>query len=108
VRFCRDNDLDAHVRRLRGAYRERRDAMLSALADLLPAGTTWTRPEGGMFVWVTLPDGLEAVPLLAEAVRRRMAFVPGSAFHVDGGGTSSLRLNFTNSPPDQIRERVLR
>src|SRR5215472_2319011 len=108
VRFCQVNDLDAHVRMLRAAYRERRDAMLAALAELLPAGTTWTRPEGGMFIWVTLPDGLEAVPLLAEAVRRRVAFVPGAAFHTDGGGARSLRLNFTNSPPDRIREGVLR
>jgi len=108
VRFCRDHDLDGHVRLLCAAYRERRDAMLAALAELLPAGTAWTRPEGGMFVWVTLPEGLEAVALLAEAVRRRVAFVPGAAFHTDGGGARSLRLNFTNSPPDRIREGVLR
>jgi 2-aminoadipate transaminase len=108
VRFCRDNDLDAHVRTLCAAYRERRDAMLAALADLMPPGTAWTRPEGGMFVWVTLPEGVEALPLLAEAVERRVAFVPGTAFHVDGGGANALRLNFTNSPPDRIREGVAR
>jgi 2-aminoadipate transaminase len=108
VRFCRHNDLDAHVRTLRAAYRERRDAMLAALADVMPAGTAWTRPAGGMFLWVTLPDGIQAGPLLAEAIERRVAFVPGSAFHVDGGGASSLRLNFTNSPPDRIREGVAR
>jgi 2-aminoadipate transaminase len=108
VRFCRDHDLEAHVRALRAAYRERRDAMLSALADLMPAGTTWTRPEGGMFLWVTLPEGLEAVPLLAEALERRVAFVPGAAFHVDGGGARSLRLNFTNSSPERIRVGVER
>jgi DNA-binding transcriptional MocR family regulator len=108
VRFCRDNDLEAHVWALRAAYRERRDAMLAALADLMPPGSAWTRPEGGMFVWVTLPDGVEALPLLAEAVARRVAFVPGTAFHVDGGGTGSLRLNFTNCPPDRIREGVAR
>jgi 2-aminoadipate transaminase len=108
VRFCRDNDLDAHVRTLRAAYRQRRDAMLAALADVMPAGTAWTRPEGGMFVWVTLPDGIQAGPLLAEAIERRVAFVPGSAFHVDGGGASSLRLNFTNSAPDRIRAGVAR
>ena len=106
VRFCADHDLDEHVLTLRAAYRERRDAMLAALADVMPAGTTWTRPEGGMFVWVTLPDGFEAQPLLAEALERRVAFVPGTAFHVDGGGARSLRLNFTNSPPERIREGV--
>jgi 2-aminoadipate transaminase len=108
VRFCRDNDLDAHVLTLRAAYRERRDAMLAALAELMPAGTSWTRPEGGMFIWVTLPDGFEALSLLAEAVERRVAFVPGTAFHVDGGGARSLRLNFTNSTPERIREGVER
>jgi 2-aminoadipate transaminase len=108
VRFCQDNDLDAHVLALRAAYRERRNAMLAALADLMPAGTSWTRPEGGMFIWVTLPDGFDALSLLAEAIERRVAFVPGTAFHVDGGGTRSLRLNFTNSPPERIREGVAR
>jgi 2-aminoadipate transaminase len=108
VRFCLDNDLDAHVLGLRAAYRERRDAMLEALADLMPAGTAWTRPEGGMFTWVTLPAGVGAESLLAEAVERGVAFVPGSAFHVDGGGAGALRLNFTNPPPDAIREGVRR
>jgi len=108
VRFCRDNDLEAHVRTLRAAYRERRDAMLAALADLMPRGSAWTRPEGGMFVWVTLPDGVEALPLLAAAVARRVAFVPGTAFHAGGGGAGSLRLNFTNCPPYRIREGVAR
>jgi 2-aminoadipate transaminase len=108
VRFCRDNDLDAHVLTLRAAYSERRDAMLAALAKLMPAGTSWTRPDGGMFIWVTLPDGFEALTLLAEAIERRVVFVPGAAFHVDGLGTRSLRLNFTNSPQERIREGVAR
>ena len=108
VRFCRDNDLDAHVGTLCAAYRERRDAMVAALAELMPAGTTWTRPEGGMFLWVTLPAGLEALPLLADAVERGVAFVPGTAFHIDGGGAGSLRLNFTNTAPERIREGVAR
>jgi len=108
VRFCRENDLDAHVRGLCAAYRERRDAMLAALSDLMPAGATWTRPEGGMFVWVTLPEGADAVRLLAAAIERRVAFVPGTAFHADGTGGRSLRLNFTSRPPDAIREGVAR
>ena len=108
VRFCRDHDLDAHVLTLRAAYRERRDAMLDALAELMPAGTRWTRPEGGMFVWVTLPDGVNAMTLLPAAVERGVAFVPGAAFHVDGGGVDALRLNFTNEPPALIREGVAR
>jgi 2-aminoadipate transaminase len=108
LRFCRDNDLDAHVASLRAAYRERRDAMLAALAELMPAGTTWTVPAGGMFTWVTLPAGLDARAVLAEAVALGVAFVPGDAFHVDGGGTSAARLNFTASGPAEIREGVRR
>jgi DNA-binding transcriptional MocR family regulator len=108
VRFFRDEDVDGHVAGLRAAYRERRDAMLAGLAELMPAGTTWTRPEGGMFTWVTLPEGIDAVRLLEEAVRRGVAFVPGSAFHVDGAGGSSLRLCFTSCPPDVIREGLAR
>jgi 2-aminoadipate transaminase len=106
VRFCRDNDLDEHVAVLCTAYRERRDAMLSALTELMPPTSSWTRPDGGMFTWVTLPDGVDAANLLAEAIRRRVAFVPGSAFHVDGGGAGTLRLNFTNCVPDRIWEGV--
>jgi DNA-binding transcriptional MocR family regulator len=108
VRFCRDNDLDAHVLTLRAAYRERRDAMLAALTDLMPDGVRWTRPEGGMFIWLTLPPGLQALTLLREAIERRVAFVPGGAFHAGGDCTDALRLNFTNSPPDLIREGVER
>lgn len=106
LRYCLDNDLDAHVVSLRAVYRERRDAMLEALGRLLPAGTTWTVPAGGMFTWVTLPDGIDAQRVLEEAIPLRVAFVPGAAFHVDGGGRSAMRLNFTNSAPDEIREGV--
>lgn len=108
LRFCLDNDIDAHVERLCGAYAERRDAMLAALTDLMPEGTTWTHPEGGMFLWLTLPPGLDSRELLDEALRLRVAFVPGDAFHVDGGGASCVRLNYTGSAPDRIWEGVAR
>jgi 2-aminoadipate transaminase len=108
LRFCLDNDIDAHVERLRAAYAERRDAMLAALTELMPGGTTWTHPEGGMFLWLTLPPGLDSRELLDEALRLRVAFVPGDAFHVDGGGANCVRLNYTGSAPDRIWEGVAR
>ncbi len=108
LRFCVDNDLDAHVDVLRAAYRERRDALLAALAGLMPVGTTWTVPAGGMFTWVTLPGGLDARDVLVRAVELGVAFVPGAAFHVDGGGADAMRLNFTACGPEEIREGVRR
>ncbi|MEE4346142.1 MAG: PLP-dependent aminotransferase family protein, partial [Paracoccaceae bacterium] len=76
---------DGHVTRVRALYRARRDAMLSALAQHMPAGVTWTRPEGGMFVWVTLPEGMDGAALLERSLaQERVAFVPGAAFFPDG------------------------
>jgi DNA-binding transcriptional MocR family regulator len=89
-------------------YRERRDAMLAALADMMPEGTGWTRPDGGLFVWVTLPGGLDAKAMVPRALRERVAYVPGTGFYADGGGTANLRLNFSFSAPDRIREGVRR
>lgn len=98
------SDLDAHIRRLRGAYRERRDAMLAALPASLPAGSTWTRPAGGMFVWVTLPSGWDASRVLSSALRHEVAFVPGAAFYTHEPDVATLRLSFTTHAPAVIRE----
>jgi 2-aminoadipate transaminase len=108
LEFCRRFDPDAHVARLRAAYRVRRDAMLDALRHHMPSGVEWTEPGGGMFLWVTLPEGLETAALLADAVERKVAFVPGAAFHVDGSGANTMRLNFTNSTPEEINQGVVR
>ena len=89
-------------------YRERRDAMLMALADMMPEGTGWTRPDGGLFVWATLPGGLDAKAMVPRALRERVAYVPGTGFYADGGGTANLRLNFSFSAPDRIREGLRR
>lgn len=92
----------------REIYRERRDAMLGSLADLMPDGTRWTRPDGGLFVWATLPDGLDAKAMVPRALRERVAYVPGTGFFADGAGTGNLRLNFSFSAPERIREGVRR
>jgi 2-aminoadipate transaminase len=98
-----------YVDELRELYRGRRDVMLAALAEHFPPGTTWTKPQGGMFVWATLPDYIDTTDLLARALEERnVAFVPGRAAYVDGRGGSSMRLNFSGSREEDIREGVRR
>jgi 2-aminoadipate transaminase len=101
-------DLDAHIGRLRTAYRERRDTMLAALAGVLPPGATWTDPDGGMFIWARLPDGTDTATLLPTALRHDVAFVPGAPFHAARPDHATLRLAFSTSTPDQIRDGVHR
>jgi 2-aminoadipate transaminase len=91
-----------------GAYGERRDALLAALKEHLPADVTWTRPEGGFFVWVTLPEHLDTKALLAEAVENGVTFVPGSDFYPDGRGGNCMRLAFCYESPERIEEGVRR
>ncbi|MFB9234628.1 PLP-dependent aminotransferase family protein [Plantactinospora siamensis] len=92
----------------REVYRERRDAMLAALTDLMPEGTTWTTPGGGLFVWANLPEGLDAKAMVPRAIAARVAYVPGIGFYADGSGVANMRLNFSFPPPDRIREGVRR
>jgi DNA-binding transcriptional MocR family regulator len=94
---------------IRAVYRARRDAMLAALAREMPPGVRWTSPEGGMFLWLTLPPAIDAVALLARAIAEaRVAFVPGRAFHYDGGGANTLRLNFTLADETRIADGIAR
>lgn len=96
------------VKGFRELYRERRDAMLGALESLMPEGCQWTRPGGGFFVWLTLPEGLDAKAMAPRAISSRVAFVPGTAFFADGGGKRQMRLSYCYPPPDRIREGVRR
>ena len=89
-------------------YRARRDVMLEALDEHFPDGAMWTHPHGGFYVWVTLPEWLDATSLLAAAVERRVAYVPGTAFYPDGRGTNRIRLAFCYPPEERIREGVER
>jgi 2-aminoadipate transaminase len=93
---------------LTAIYRGRRDTMLAALAQHFPAEATWTRPEGGLFLWATLPDYLDTTDLLARALQENVAFVPGRAAYLDGRGGSSMRLNFSGVGDEDIREGVRR
>jgi DNA-binding transcriptional MocR family regulator len=101
-------DLDEDVRRIRDAYRIRRDAMLEAIETEMPEGVRVTRPAGGLFLWAELPEGVDARDLLSRCVARNVAFVPGEAFYPNGGHTNTLRLNFSNMPPERIAEGIRR
>jgi 2-aminoadipate transaminase len=101
-------DYDAHLARLRVIYGERCVTMLDALARHLPAGTRWTRPDGGLFIWGQLPSGVSADDLFHDAIRERVAFVPGSAFYAVAPRHDMLRLNYSNCQPEQIEEGIAR
>jgi 2-aminoadipate transaminase len=94
--------------RLVETYRNRRDVMLAALAERFPADARWTTPAGGFYVWVTLPDYFDTPNLLAAAVERKVAYVPGTAFYPDGRGRQQMRLSFCYPTEDRIEEGVRR
>jgi 2-aminoadipate transaminase len=104
-----DGFLERHVPQLRPLYRERRDALLGALERYFPSGeATWTRPQGGLFVWATLPVGCDALDFFREASVEEVAFVPGESFHPRGDVRNTLRLNFSNASPRKLEEAVQR
>jgi 2-aminoadipate transaminase len=105
---ARGGFLDRHVRTIRAVYRERRDAMVRALDRHAPPGVHWTRPDGGLFLWATLPDGFDTLKLLDEAIAEKVAFVPGAAFYPCGGGERTMRLNFSYAAPGVIEEGIRR
>jgi 2-aminoadipate transaminase len=101
-------DWHAYIDELRDLYHRRRDVILDALAEHLPAAASWTHPQGGLFIWVTLPDYIDTTDLLARALAENVAFVPGEAAFADGRGQHSMRLNFSSEADDDIREGVRR
>lgn len=105
--FAQGTWLD-YIQSLIEIYRSRRDAMLEALERHFPAQAEWTRPDGGLFVWATLPEYIDTTDLLAKALRENVAFVPGRAAYADGRGANSMRLNFSASDEDEIREGIRR
>lgn len=106
--YLASNDLDRHVKGLRVAYRQRRDAMLAALPAATPEGTRWTDPDGGMFTWLELPRGFDTARVLPEAVERGVAFAPGAAFFPNDPNPATLRLSFTTHPPEIIASGIAR
>jgi DNA-binding transcriptional MocR family regulator len=107
-RWLAAHDLAAHIRGLEVHYRPRRDALLAALERELPAGSTWTRPDGGLFVWVTLPEGRDAEAVLPRAVERGVAFVPGRHFFAGAPVPETLRVSFATASPRELAEGAAR
>jgi 2-aminoadipate transaminase len=106
--LCQPGALSAHLATLRQTYGRRRDAMLRALERHLPAGCRWTRPDGGLFLWVDMPPAIDTTVLLAEAMAQKVAFVPGEPFWVGRTVRNTLRLNFSNATEERIEEGVRR
>jgi 2-aminoadipate transaminase len=105
---ARGGFLDRHIQVIREVYRTRRDVMVEALRKYFPASVRWTYPQGGLFLWVILPETVDATLVLQEAIAEKVAFVPGSAFFADGSGHNTFRLNFSNATPERIEEGMRR
>lgn len=107
--YLLDNDVDEHIMKIKDAYGKRRDLMVDLMSEYFPEDIGYTKPEGGMFVWVTLPEGVSSMDLFELAIEENVAFVPGSPFYTeDGAGENTLRLNFSNSEFGQIEEGIKR
>ncbi|NHZ41483.1 aminotransferase-like domain-containing protein [Massilia aquatica] len=102
----KDGFLDQHIPTIRALYANQCQVMLDAVAEFFPQGVTWTKPEGGMFIWVTLPKQIDAMKLLDQAIAAKVAFVPGAPFYANEPETNTLRLSFVTVPPERIREGV--
>lgn len=106
--FLNHNDLDAHVQSIRDVYRARKDVMLQAMEEHFPDWVTFTRPQGGLFTWCTLPKAMNARVLMEKALEKNVAFVPGGSFFPNGGRENTMRMNYSNMPEDKIVEGVKR
>ena len=100
--------LDNHVKHICEVYSERRDVMLDSLAEYMPEGVTWTHPHGGLFLWVRVPESCDTTKMFPAAIRNKVAYVPGESFHPNGGGTNTMRLNFSYCKPATIVEGISR
>ena len=102
------NDLDKHIIKIRELYKNQCQTMIKAMEDYFPEEVTFTRPEGGMFIWATLPDGQSAKDLFDKAIKKNVAFVPGDPFYTDGRDANTMRLNYTNASSEMIEEGIKR
>lgn len=106
--YLADNDIDEHILKIKQAYGRQKDLMISIMEQHFPAEVEFTRPQGGMFLWASLPKELSSAKLFELAIQEKVAFVPGKPFYVDGGGDNTLRLNFSNSDETRIEEGIKR
>ncbi|ASA78700.1 PLP-dependent aminotransferase family protein [Thermococcus sp. 5-4] len=107
-KYVADGHLDEHIPKIIEFYKPRRDAMLEALEEYMPEGVKWTKPDGGMFIWVTLPEGIDTKVMAEKAISRGVAYVPGEAFFAHREVKNAMRLNFTYVPEEKIRDGVKR
>ena len=106
--LTRDGFIDEHIGKLRGVYKERCEVMLAALEAHFPQEATWNSPDGGLFLMAYLPEQINSLDLLEKALERKVAFVPGTDFHVGGIGHNTIRLNFSNAKPEMIETGIWR
>lgn len=106
--YLMHNDFDAHIAKIRALYKEQAHAMLNAMDKYFPKNVTYTRPDGGMFLWVTLPEGVSALELFPKALEKKVAFVPGDPFYINRKNVNTLRLNYTNADSKTIEEGIRR
>jgi 2-aminoadipate transaminase len=106
--YCRRNLIDEHIEFIKKIYREKRDIMLNCLDKYFPDECSWTKPDGGLFCWVRVPEYINTKNMVGEAIKERVAYVQGSAFFVDGSGTNTMRLNFSYEPKEKIEEGAKR
>jgi 2-aminoadipate transaminase len=106
--YLLDNDIERHIAKIRKIYKEQRDHMVQMMEECFPEKVCFTGPEGGMFLWATLPESMSALDLFHQAIKENVAFVPGQAFYANGGGNNTMRLNFSNSDEDKISEGIIR
>ena len=100
--------MKTHIQTIRRVYKERRDVMLQTLEEYMPEGVNWTKPKGGLFLWVTLPENCDTTEMFNKAVAAKVAYVPGDSFFPLGGGKNTMRLNFSYSKPETIHEGIKR
>lgn len=106
--YLEHNDLDSHIAKIKALYQEQAHAMMDAMEKYFPSSVTYTRPQGGMFLWVTLPEGVTAMELFPKALEKKVAFVPGDPFYIDVNNAGTMRLNYTNADCETIEEGIRR
>lgn len=106
--YLMNNDFDAHIQKIKDLYREQSSAMVEAIKEFFPKNITHTTPQGGMFLWVTLPEGVSAMKLFDIAIKNKVAFIPGDPFYTSMHDVNALRLNYTNASPETIKEGIKR
>jgi 2-aminoadipate transaminase len=100
--YLRQNNIDNHIKKIQAVYKHQRDQMVRLLKETFPDTISYTVPHGGMFIWITLPEGISSMEVFRRALKENVAVLPGIPFYVDGGGTNTLRLNFSNSTDEKI------